>query len=348
VALASRTHPAFEASPSVPGEVLAHAAPPGGASWRVVLRRMARNRAAVLAAGVLFLIVASCLAAPLYARYVAGVGPTRNNLTGRFERGGKRLYVVTPPPDSRPVGPGFSRRYLLGADRNGRDVMVRLLYGGRNSLLIGLASTLLTVLIAVGLGLASGYFRGRVDLVIGSLFDLLWSLPALLLAIALGAAVAIDGLRVGPVHVESDSLWLPILVIGVVFVPYLGRPVRGQVLALRERSFVEAARAEGLGPAHIMVREILPNLVSTIAVFATLIVANNILTEAALSYLGAGVQPPRPSWGNMIADGTQLIESAPVLTIVPGVAITLTVLCLNVLSDGLRDALDPRSRRRAA
>jgi peptide/nickel transport system permease protein len=338
---------AFAASPSLPGEVLAPGSAAPAAPLRAGLRRLLRNRLALAAAAVLLLIVGSALAAPLYARHVAGVGPDTNNLTGRFKRGGKKLYVVTPPPDSQPVGPGFSRRYLLGADRNGRDEMVRLLYAGRNSLFIGLMSTLVTVVIALALALPAGYFRGRVDAIVRSLFDLLWSLPALLLAIALGAALAIDGLRLGPLRLDSDSLWLPILVIGIVFVPYLGRPVRGQVLALRERGFVEAARAAGFGPVHILVREILPNLASMLLVFTTLIVANNILTEAALSYLGAGVQPPAPSWGNMIGEGAPLVESSPWLTIIPGVAITLTVLCLNVLSDALRDALDPRSPVRA-
>ena len=136
------------------------------------------------------------------------------------------------------------------------------------------------------------------------------------------------------------------LVIGIVFVPYLGRPVRGQVLALRERGFVEAALAAGFGPVRILVREILPNLASTILVFGTLIVANNILTEAALSFLGAGVQPPNPSWGTLISEGQERIRTAPWLTIVPGAAIVLTVVALNIFGDGLRDALDPRAKVR--
>src|SRR5205823_8766154 len=144
-------------------------------------------------------IVAACLAAPLYADHVAGIGPTTNNSTGHFKRGGKRLDVVSGAPDFRPVGPGLSTHYLLGADKNGRDEAVRLLYGGRNSLFIGLASALITIVAAVALGLAAGYQRGWVDAVIRTVFDFLWSFPALLLGIALGTALAIGGLHHGPV-----------------------------------------------------------------------------------------------------------------------------------------------------
>ncbi|MDX6642056.1 MAG: peptide/nickel transport system permease protein, partial [Solirubrobacteraceae bacterium] len=308
-------------------------------SWRLVLRRLRRNRVALAALGLFLVIVACSLAAPLYSRHVAHVGPNENNLTGTFVRHGKRIYVVSPPPNSRPVGPGLSRRYLLGADQNGRDVMVRLLYGGRNSLFIGVVSALITTLVAVALGLAAGYFRGPVDAVVRTLFDVIWSFPVLLLAIALGTALALGGLDLGIVTLQGDSLWIPTLVIGTIFIPYLGRPIRGQVLALREKEFVESAIAQGMGPLRIMVREILPNLASTILVFTALIVANNILTEAGLSFLGAGVQRPDASWGNLIGDGVEHLSAAPHLAIVPGLAIALTVLSLNVFGDGLRDAL---------
>jgi peptide/nickel transport system permease protein len=314
--------------------------------WRGAWRRLRRNRVAMASLAVFVAIVACCLAAPLWADQVAHVGPDENNLTGTFERGGKRLYVVTPPPLTKPVGPGWSGRYLLGADKNGRDEMVRLLYGGRNSLFVGFMSALITTVIAVVLGLAGGYFRGRIDLVVRTTFDVIWSFPVLLLGIALGTALAIGGLHLGPIDIQGGSLWIPILVIGVIYIPYLGRPIRGQVLSLREKDFVQAAMAQGNGPLQIMFGELLPNLASTILVFGTLIVANNILTEAALSFLGAGVQLPTPSWGNMIGEGVNLLSTAPHLTIVPGLAITLTVLTLNVFGDGLRDALDPRAEVR--
>ena len=316
----------------------------GAGPWELAWRRLRRNRVA-LAFGALFIaLVLLSLSAPLYSEFVAQVGPDTNNLTGKIERGGEQVDIVS--PDGVPVGPGLSRRYLLGADSNGRDVAVRLLYGGRNSLFVGFTSALLTVLLATALGLLAGYFRGRTDVLIRSLFDILWSFPVLLFAIALGTALAVGGLRLGFATIDGGSIWIPTLVIGVVFVPYLGRPVRGQVLSLREKEFVDAAVAQGMSPVRIMFSEILPNLASTILVFGTLIVANNIITEAALSFLGAGIQPPAPSWGNLIADGIDRLVTAPHLTIIPGLAIVLTVLSLNVFGDGLRDALDPRAKLR--
>jgi len=310
------------------------------ATHRASLSTLRRNRGVVAGLLVFGLIALACLAAPLYAEHVAGVGPEANNITGTFQRNGRTLDVVT--PGGRPVGPGWSRRYLLGADRNGRDVMVRMLYGGRNSLVVGIVAALITTLLAVTLGLLAGYLRGWVDAVIRGGFDLLWSFPVVLLAIALGTALAIGGLELGPVTIEGDSLWIPILVLGAVYVPYLGRPIRGQVIALRESGWVEAAEAQGLGAPRIMVAEILPNLASTLLVFGTLIVANNILTEAGLSFLGAGIQGP--SWGSIIAEGVDRPTTAPHLAIVPGLAIVATVLALNVVGDGLRAALDPRAR----
>jgi peptide/nickel transport system permease protein len=338
---------AFEPSPAIPGVAGTEGRPIEAVGpWSAAWRRLLRNRVAMASLVVLVAIVACCLAAPLWADQVAHVGPDENNLTGTFERGGKRLYVVTPPPQTKPVGPGWSGRYLLGADKNGRDEMVRLLYGGRNSLFIGFVSALITTVIAVVLGLAGGYFRGRTDLAVRTTFDVIWSFPVLLLGIALGTALAVGGLHLGPIDIQGGSLWIPILVIGIIYIPYLGRPIRGQVLSMREKEFVEAAAAQGKGPLQIMFGELLPNLASTILVFGTLIVANNILTEAALSFLGAGVQLPTPSWGNMIGEGVNLLSTAPHLTIVPGLAITLTVLALNVFGDGLRDALDPRAKVR--
>jgi peptide/nickel transport system permease protein len=312
--------------------------------WQLAFRRLRRNRVALAFLGLFLLIVVLSLAAPLYAEHVAGQGPNKNNLTGKVERGGEQVDVVS--PDGTPIGPGFSSEYLLGADKNGRDVAVRLLYGGRNSLFVGFMSAVITMLLATALGLIAGYFRGSPDLVIRSFFDIVWSFPVLLFAIALGTALALGGLDLGFVTIEGDSIWIPTLIIGLVYIPYLGRPVRGQVLSLREKEFVDSAVSQGMGALRIMFGEVLPNLASTILVFGTLIVANNILTEAALSFLGAGIQPPTPSWGNLIADGIDRLVTAPHLTIIPGVAIVLTVLSLNVFGDGLRDALDPRAKLR--
>jgi len=312
--------------------------------WRLAGRRLRRNRVALFFLVVFFLMVALMLAAPLYSKHVAEIGPNKNNLTGKIERDGKQVDIVT--PEGTPVGPGLSRRYLLGADGNGRDVAVRLLYGGRNSLFVGFVAAVITALLAVVLGLCAGYFRGWPDRVISSVFDIMWSFPVLLLAIALGTALALGGLNLGFTKLEGDSLWIPTVILGLIYVPYLGRPIRGQVLSLREKEFVESAVSQGMGSARIIFSEILPNVTSTVLVFGTLIVANNILTEAALSFLGAGVQPPAPSWGNLIAQGVDRLATAPHLAIVPGIAIVITVLSLNVFGDGLRDALDPRAKVR--
>jgi peptide/nickel transport system permease protein len=317
----------------------------GMGPWQLALRRLRRNRVALVALAVFVLIVLVCLAAPLYATHVAGRGPSQTALTDQIRVDGRTVDVVA--PGGGPIGPTFGRDYFLGADQLGRDVMVRLLYGGRNSLLVGITSALITTALAVALGLIAGYFRGWPDRVISSVFDILWSFPALLFAIALGTALAIGGLDVfGLFTLDGGSIWIPIFIIGVVYVPYLGRPVRGQVLSLREKEFVEAAVAQGMGSGRIMFAEILPNITSTLLVFGTLIVANNILLETALSFLGAGIQPPAPSWGNLIGQGVDLITTAPHLSLVPGAAIVLTVLSLNLFGDGLRDALDPRAKVR--
>ena len=199
---------------------------------------------------------------------------------------------------------------------------------------------------AVIAGVLCGYYRGWIDALLSRLMDVMWAFPVLLLGIALGTALALGDLKIGSLAIAGDSLWIPILIIGIVYVPYMARPIRGEVLALREKEFVEAAVAQGKGPLRIMFSELLPNVVSTIIVFFTLNIANNMLFESSLSFLGAGVRPPNASWGTMIADGYQTIYTAPHLTIVPGLMIVLTVLSLNVFGDGVRDALDPRAKIR--
>jgi peptide/nickel transport system permease protein len=315
--------------------------------WRLGVRRLRRNKTA-LAFGLLFiLLVLSCLAAPLWAEHVAHTTATENHLSDTINVDGKTTNVVG--LDGVPIGPQYLKadgEFFLGADPNGRDIMVRLLYGGRNSLMIGVAAALMTTLLSVILGVIAGYFRGWSDTLIRSALDIMWSFPVVILGVALGVALALGGLQLGPINIPGDSLAVPIFIIGLVYVPYMARPVRGQVLSLREKEFVEAARAQGAGPIRIMFSEIVPNLASTVLVFFTLLIANAVLLEAALSFLGAGVRPPNPSWGTMIDDGVERIATAPHLTIVPGLMLVLTVLSLNVFGDGVRDALDPRAKVR--
>ena len=312
--------------------------------WRLGLRRLRRNKVAVFFGFVFVLLVVACLAAPLWAEHVAHTGPDENHLTDTVVVDGEERNVVS--LDGIPIGPTWQGEFFLGADKNGRDVMVRLLYGGRNSLVIGITAALITTLLSILLGLLAGYAGGKTDSAIRGLLDVIWSFPVLLLGVALGVALALGGLQLGPITISGDSLLIPIFVIGLVYIPYMARPVRGQVLSLREKEFVEAARAQGAGPLRIMFGEVLPNLASTILVFFTLLIANAILLEAALSFLGAGVRPPNPSWGTMIDEGVERIATAPHLTIVPGLMLVLTVLSLNVLGDGVRDALDPRAKVR--
>lgn len=332
---------------AVPAEATEEAslgAPAGAGPWRLAGRRLRRNRAA-LAFGALFVaLVLFCLAAPLYADHVAHTGPYENHLSDTIERDGETVNVVG--LDGVPIGPTWRGEFLLGADDNGRDVMVRILYGGRNSLLIGISAALVTLALSVALGLLAGYLRGWVDGTISRLMDVLWAFPVILLGVALGTSLALGGFELGPVSVGPGSLLIPIFVISIVYVPYMARPVRGQVLVLREQDFVEAARSQGASPFRVMFSEILPNLTSTVIVFFPLLIANAILLESALSFLGAGVQPPEPSWGTMIDDGVDRIITAPMLAIAPGLFLVATVLALNVFGDGARDAFDPKGQVR--
>jgi len=312
--------------------------------YRLGARRLRRNRVA-LAFGVLFvLIVVLCLLAPVYEHSFAHTGPNENHVTDTIQVGGKAVDVVS--PEGIPTGPTWQGRFLLGADSNGRDVAVRLLYGGRNSLVIGLIATLLTMVLATILGTVAGFYRGLTDGIIARVLDIIWAYPAILLGIALGTSLALGGVNLGLFKLHGSSLLVPAFIIGIVYIPYVAKPIRGQVLSLREKEFVDAARVQGFGTVRIMVSEILPNLATTIIVFIPLILANAILLEAGLSYLGAGVQPPNPSWGTMISEGIRLLPGAIHLTFAPGIMLVLCVLGINVFGDGVRDALDPRAKVR--
>jgi peptide/nickel transport system permease protein len=320
----------------------------GHSPWYLAYRRLRRNRLALASLAFFFLIVVFVLAAPLWADHVAHTGPNATHTTEKIEVGGEKRDVVS--VEGKPIGPLWfdaGGKFFLGADGGlGRDEMVRLMYGGRTSLFIGLTSALITTILATILGLLAGYFGGRIDSVISRILDVIWSFPVVLLGIALGTALAVGGLKIGPLELAGNSVWITILIIGIVYTPYMARPIRGEVLALREKEFVEAAVSQGAGSLRLMFGELLPNLWSTVIVFFTLNIANNMLLEASLSFLGAGVQPPNSSWGKMVSTGVESIYTSPLLAFAPGVLILLTVLSLNVFGDGLRDALDPKSKIR--
>ncbi|MBI4014270.1 MAG: ABC transporter permease [Candidatus Rokubacteria bacterium] len=273
----------------------------------VVLGRLLRGRLARVGLAVIAALVAAAALAPSLAPH--------DPVEQRLER------MLEPP----------GRGHLLGTDDLGRDILSRLVYGARVSLLVGLLSVGLSLGVGVSLGLVAGYRGGWVDEVVMRAMDGLLAFPGLVLALAITAAL-------GP------NLRNAMIAIGIVGIPGFARLVRGQVLLLRAQEFVEAARAGGLGDARIVLRHIVPGTLAPIIVHASLRVAFAVLAEAGLSFLGLGVQPPTPSWGAMLSAGREYLESAPWLCMAPGAAIFVTTLSFNFVGDGLRDAFDPRLR----
>ncbi len=293
---------------------------------------------------VLGLIVAGGLAAPFYAASVSGTDPFRSTPAGHTDGPASPpvLAVEATGLGVVPVGPGWRRAYLLGADAQGRDVAARLLYGARASLLVSGGATLLCMAAATLLGLLAGFLGGWVDALLARALDLLWAFPVFLLAISLSVVSLQGGIRIGPLRIAPDSLALPTLIIAVAYIPYVARPVRAQVLALARAEFVTAAVVVGASPWRILRREVLPGLVPTLLAFAPLVLAISLLTESALSFLGIGVQAPAASWGSLIHEGLDLLFLRPLVAILPGLAIALTVLALNVVGEGLQARVDPR------
>ncbi|MCF3641770.1 ABC transporter permease [Rhizobium sp. TRM95111] len=317
--------------------------------WRRAWLILRRDRATLLAAAVLVLIVLASLAAPLYARYVSATDPFRSSLSAKITVDGKRVKLMQPSTEGlglgvTPIGPTWRAQYLLGADTQGRDVAARLLYGGRNSLLIAAASTAICLFFAAVVGITAGFFGGIVDKILSRILDILWAFPVYLLAISLSIVLISQGIVIGPIEITGDSLLLPIFIIGIIYVPYVARPVRGRVLALKESEFVLAAKGLGIPAWRILVNDILPNVSTMLIVFVPLMMGLNIITESSLSFLSIGVQAPDASWGTIIQDGQTLLYTRPAVALAPGIAIVLTVLSLNVLGDSLRDALDPRTK----
>jgi peptide/nickel transport system permease protein len=317
--------------------------------WALALRRLLRNRSAMASLAVFVVVVLASAAAPWYASHVADVDPFESNVSGTTTVDGKTVPVIEPNPSglgSTPIGPTLEAHYFLGADNQGRDMMARLLYGGRTSLEVSIAAAVLTALVATVIALLAGFFGGWIDAVLSRLLDIVWAFPVYLLAIALSTVLLLQGISIGPLNVDPESLWLPILIIGFVYVPYLARPIRGEVLSIRRREYVEAAIAQGASDRQLIFGELLPNVLPVVLVFTPLMIATNIVTEASLSYLSIGVQAPNASWGTLVQDGQNLLYTRPWVSIAPGLMIAVTVLALNVFGDGVRDALDPRGTLR--
>ena len=289
-------------------------------------QRLRRNRAAMVSAVILALITLLALLAPVFEAML-GVDATRVDLFNQYA-----------PPDAS---------HWLGTDEAGRDVFVRLLYGGRISLLVGLVAAIGAALIGTTIGLLAGYHGGWLDALLMRTTDGVIALPLLPLLIILAA---VDLSKVGvPAEIansEAASLYRIVFIIATVGWTTVARLVRAATLSVRTREFVRAAEAMGMRPTKIMLRHILPNIVSPIVVATTLSIGAVILLESVLSFLGLGIQPPIPSWGNMLTNAQELATRAPALAVWPGAIIFITVMAFNFLGDGLQDALDPRATRR--
>jgi peptide/nickel transport system permease protein len=289
-------------------------------------RRFLRHRLAVASAGVLAALALAAVAAPLVEASL-GVSAETVDLFARFAA----------PSAAHP----------LGTDELGRDVLARLLYGGRVSLSVGLVAAVAAAAIGTVVGLIAGFHGGRLDALLMRLTDGVIALPLLPFLIVLAALdLSKLGLPQSVVAAEDISLYRIVVIVALVGWTTVARLVRGSALSLRERPFVEAARAQGAGAFRIMTVHILPNLTSPIIVATTLAAGNVILLESVLSFLGLGIQPPTPSWGNLLTNAQELIWSAPALALYPGLLILVTVISFNFLGDGLRDALDPRAIER--
>jgi ABC-type dipeptide/oligopeptide/nickel transport system permease subunit len=307
----------------------------GRSLGQIAWLRFKRDKVALASVGVLVLLVLFTVLAPVINKFV-GVNPLSDNVAIlNFNTG-----IGTP------VGHfgGISGAHPFGVEPiNGRDLLARVDVGARYSLIIALAATALSVVLGTFFGAIAGYFGGTVDTAISRIMDILLAFPQLIFAIAIAAVIETTP--------SGGGLWTHVIlligIIGFFSSPYFGRIIRGQVISLREKEFVDAARGIGARSGYIMFRELLPNMYGPILVYSTLIIPTNILFEAALSYLGVGIPLPTPSWGNMLSDatGSNIYQIDPWFAVFPGLAIFITVMAFNLFGDGLRDALDPRSNR---
>ncbi len=291
-------------------------------------RRLRSDKVAMVALGFVIAIVLVAIFAPLIVKIAGTPDPhtTNADLTDDF---------------GQPLGPQAGHPF--GVDKLGRDVFSRTVYGSRISLEVAFIATALIVLIGVTVGLIAGYYRGALDTLLTRTMDLLLAFPVLVLAIGIGVACSgKDGCAGGLIQ---PGLTVVIFVITLTTWPYMARIVRGQVLSLREKEFVEASQSLGASDRRIIFREILPNLVAPIIVYGTILIPQNIIYEAALSFLGVGIDPGTPSWGAMISDATTIFKEAWWFMTFPGLALLFTVLAFNLVGDGLQDALNPRTSK---
>ena len=292
----------------------------GRSPWVLAWQRLRRDRVAMVSLVVIVLIVLMAIVAPVFAT-ITGHGPNE-----QFRHTGLS-------PDGLPVSP--NHEFWLGTDDLGRDILVRLAYGARVSLIVGVAATALTVVIGVVVGLAAGFLGGVVDTVLARLVDVVLSVPFLLVAIAL-------------VSITGPSLSITVLVIGFFSWASVARIVRGQVLSIREREYVEAAYSLGAGDLRLMFVDVLPNVMAPVIVYTTLLIPVVIVAQATLSFLGLGLPAPTADWGGMISDAQNYYRTSWWFVVFPGTALLTTTLAFNLFGDGVRDAFDPRFERTTA
>ncbi|MFE7959985.1 ABC transporter permease [Streptomyces sp. NPDC057413] len=328
--------PTAEAAPSAAEEAAVATsgakAVQGRSLGRIAWERLKRDKLALSGGIVVLLLIVVALLAPVITN---AVGQDPNDYHEN----------LIDPLFGTPKGSlgGMSGEHWLGVEPvNGRDIFARILYGAQISLLVGFLSAVVAVVLGTVLGILAGFFGGWVDSVISRVMDGLLAFPQLLFTIALVSVMPSNMLGLSGTGVR---VFMMIVVIGFFGWPYIGRVVRGQTLSLREREYVEAARSLGAGRPYILFKELLPNLVAPIIVYTTMMIPTNILTEAALSFLGVGVKPPTASWGQMLSSAIDYYDSDPMYMVVPGVAIFITVLAFNLFGDGVRDALDPKGSR---
>ncbi|MFJ4922515.1 ABC transporter permease [Streptomyces sp. NPDC088725] len=326
--------PTTETAPSATEEVAAvpEKRVQGRSLSRIAWGRLKQDKLALTGGIVVLLLILVAVLAPLITHLV-GQAPNEYH------------EELIDPLFSTPTGSfgGISGEHLFGVEPvSGRDVFARIVYGAQVSLLVGFMSAVVAVLLGTVLGVLAGYFGGWLDAVISRVMDMLLAFPQLLFIIALVSVMPNDMLGLSGSGVR---LLVMILVIGFFGWPYVGRVVRGQTLSLREREYVEAARSLGAGQGYILFKELLPNIVAPIIVYSTMMIPTNILTEAALSFLGVGVKSPTASWGQMLSSAVGYYDSDPMYMLIPGLAIFITVLAFNLFGDGVRDALDPKGSR---
>jgi peptide/nickel transport system permease protein len=309
----------FDAHRAEEGQDSAAAGPvQGRTQWQLTWRRLRSDKVSMIALAVILIMVILAILAPAVAAL------THHPVNMAYPVNGEN-------EDGNPVGPGVNG-FIFGTDSTGRDLLVRVLYGARISLFVGIVTTLIASVLGVAVGLMAGYFGGIIDTVLARFTDAVLAFPYIVLALALAAVF-------GPS--------LTIIVVMITFFSWAGiaRIVRGQTLSIKEKEYIEAARSLGAGPFRIMFFDILPNLLAPVLVIATLYIPNAVVFEATLSYLGLGVQPPTPSWGNMLADAQNFYQVAWWYLVIPAVALLITTLAFNLLGDGIRDAMDPRTEK---